>query len=36
MNASAVAEAATLPTGVERTFARNVGTFRYGMAAMDA
>ena len=27
---------ATLPMGVEITFARNVGTFRYGMAAMDA
>ena len=36
MGASAVAEAATLPTGVEGTFARNGSPFRYGMAAMDA
>jgi len=30
MNATAVAEAATLPTGVAWTIARSVGTFRYG------
>lgn len=30
MNATAVAEATTLPTGVAWTIARNVGTFRYG------
>ena len=36
MGASAVAEAATLPMGVEGTFARNGSPFRYGMAAMDA
>ena len=36
MNATAVAEAATLPTGVVWTFGRNGSPFRYGMSAMDA
>jgi hypothetical protein len=36
MNATAVAEAATLPTGVVRTFGRNGSPFGCGMAAMDA
>jgi len=36
MDASAVAEAATLPTGVSWTIGRNGSPFRYGMAAMDA
>ena len=36
MDASAVAEAATLPTGVAWAIGRNGSPFRYGMAAMDA
>jgi hypothetical protein len=36
MDASAVAEAATLPTGVAWTFGRNGSPFGCGMAAMDA
>ena len=36
MNASAVAEAATLPTDVAWAIGRNGSPFRCGMAAMDA
>ena len=36
MNASAVAEPATLPTGVVWTFDRNGSPFRYGEFAMNA
>ena len=36
MDASAVAEAATLPTGVVWTIGRNGCPFRYGEFAMDA
>ncbi len=36
MDASALAEAATLPTGAVWTFGRNGCPFRYGEFAMDA